>query len=156
MSVEVKCCKYNGDPRVINKKPELIKTLKCRMTDDQDVINQIIYVSNEDDIIDCNYFVIGFRKYFKVKDIRKAGKRIGIMLHEDVLSTWMPKVNVTGYISSASYIRSDDLPQDYPLRVNRKISRLTFTNQYGEITGGHPAVIVQSPLPVKVYSPAQD
>lgn len=152
MAVEVKCCKYNGDPRVINKKPELIKTLQCRMTEDQDVINQVIYVGNEGDIIDCNYFVIGFRKYFKVKDIRRAGNRIGIMLHEDVLSTWMPKVNVTGYISRASEIYSPGLNQDYEKLTMRKISRIRIDNGYGSITG-NPAIIVQSPLPSVVKSP---
>lgn len=152
MAVEVKCCKYNGDPRVIDKKPELIKTLQCRMTNDQDVINQIIYVSNEDDIIDCNYFVIGFRKYFKIKDIRKAGNRIGIMLHEDVLSTWMPKVNVTGYILRASKTRVQGLSQDYEKLTMRKISRIKINNEYSEITG-MPAIIVQSPLPSVVQSP---
>lgn len=152
MAVEVKCCKYNGDPRVINKKPELIKTLQCRMTDDQDVINQVIYVNNDGDIIDCNYFVIGFRKYFKVKDIRKAGNRIGIMLHEDVISTWMPKVNVTGYISRASEIYSPGLNQDYEKLTMRKISRIRINNEYSEITS-NPAIIVQSPLPSIVQSP---
>ena len=152
MAVEVKCCKYNGDPRVIDKKPELIKTLQCRMTEDQDVINPIIYVSNEDDIIDCNYFVIGFRKYFKIKDIRKAGNRIGIKLHEDVLSTWMPRVNVTGYILRASEIYSRGLKQDYEKLAMRKISRIRINNEYGEITS-NPAIIVQSPLPSIVQSP---
>ena len=154
MAVEVKCCKYNGDPRVIDKKPELIKTLQCRMTDDQDVINQIIYVSNENDIIDCNYFVIGFRKYLKIKDIRKAGNRIGIMLHEDVLSTWMPKVNVTGYISRASTTWVRGLSQDYEKLTIRKISRIRINNEYSEITG-MPAIIVQSPLPSVVQSPTE-
>lgn len=152
MAVEVKCCKYNGDPRVINKKPELIKTLQCRMTDDQDVINQIIYVNNDSDIIDCNYFVIGFRKYFKVKDVRRAGNRIDIMLHEDVISTWMPKVNVKGYISRASEIYSPGLNQDYEKLTMRKISRIKINNEYSEILS-NPAIIVQSPLPSVVQSP---
>lgn len=156
MAVEVKCCIYNGDVRVINKKPTEQKTINCRITEESDVVDPAIYINNEDDVSNCNYFVIGYRKYFKVGQSRVSGNRIRIRLHEDIISTWLPRVDVKGYISNASYIRSNDILQDYQLRVNRKISRLTFTNQYGEISNGHPAVIVQSPLPVKVYSPAQD
>lgn len=151
MAVQVRCCIYNGDPRVINKTPTEVISLNCRMTDDFDTIKPVIYISNELGVSDCNYFVIGFRKYFKVKDIRKAGKRIGIMLHEDILSTWMPKVNVKGYISRASEIYSPGLNQDYEKLTRRKISRIKINNEYGQITG-NPAVIVQSPLPSVVQS----
>ena len=47
-----------------------------------------------------------------------------IRLHEDVLSTWLPKVYVVGTISNASEIISENMKQDYPMDVNKRVCRI--------------------------------
>ena len=149
MAVEVKCCIYNGDPRIIDKKPTLVKSLECRFTDPIDMTNPLIFVEYSKEIERCNYFVINFRKYFKVKMIKESNRSLRITLHEDVLSTWLPRVYVIGEINNASKIVSENMIQDYDLDVNRKMSRIRISNAYEEITS-NPITIVQSPLMVAV------
>lgn len=149
MAVEVKCCIYNDDPRIIDKKPTLVKSLECRFTDPTDMTNPSIFVEHSKEIERCNYFVINFRKYFKVKMIKESNRSLRITLHEDVLSTWLPRVYVIGEINNASKIVSENMKQDYDLDVNRKMSRIRISNAYEEITS-NPITIVQSPLMVAV------
>ena len=149
MAVEVKCCIYNNDPRIIDKKPTLVKSIECRFTDPTDMTNPSIFVEYSKEIERCNYFVINFRKYFKVKMIKESNRSLRITLHEDVLSTWLPRVYVIGEINNASKIVSENMKQDYDLDVNRKISRIRISNAYEEITS-NPITIVQSPLMVAV------
>ena len=68
-----------------------------------------------------------------------------IILHEDVLSTWMPKVFIVGAISNASEIVSENMKQNYPLDINTKISRILFENSKFNTVTNNPIVIVQSP-----------
>ena len=149
MAVEVKCCIYNDDPRIIDKKPTLVKSLECRFTDPTDMTNPSIFVEYSKEIERCNYFVINFRKYFKVKMIKESNRSLRITLHEDVLSTWLSRVYVIGEINNASKIVSENMKQDYDLDVNRKISRIKISNDYGNLTD-RPITIVQSPLVVAV------
>lgn len=152
MAVEVKCCKYNGDPRVINKKPETLKTIECRIPADMSVVTPHIFMNNDGTTADCNYFVIGFRKYFKVREERVVGNRLKIYLNEDVLSTWLPKVNVTGYISRSSDFKSEEIQQNYTLEARKKVSRIKINNNYEAVTS-MPAIIIQSPLPTVTPDP---
>lgn len=145
MAVNIKCARYDGDPRVIDKNTTLIKTLTCRVYNEAEVVNPLIIVNNDSDVENCNYFTIGFRKYFKVKEYKINNKVLRIQLHEDVLSTWMPRVYVIGNITVASKLISENIPQKFFLDANKKISRISFQNDYGEITS-EPIVIVQSPL----------
>lgn len=146
MAVEVKCCNYNGDPRVIDKKPQLIKTLECRITDPSEVVNPRILLTYTKEIERCNYFVIGFRKYFKETETKYNSRMIEISLHEDVLSTWMPRVYVIGIISNATEIVSEDVQQDYLLDAHRRISRIIAhgNNDGGDVLSDH-VIVVQSP-----------
>lgn len=145
MAVEVKCCKYDGDPRVINKKPKTLKTIECRIPKDMSVVTPDIFMDNDGIAKDCNYFVIGFRKYFKVREEKAQADRLKIYLSEDVLSTWLPRVNVTGYISRSSDFKSEEIEQNYMLESRRRISRIRISNKYERVTN-MPAIIIQSPL----------
>lgn len=150
MAVEIKCCKLTEDPRLINKTPITVASIECRIVNEQDTMNPVVYMNNVSDVINCNYFVIGFRKYFKVKETRVSGNRIRLQLHQDVLSTWLPKVNISGLVSKGTRTQGDlnnDLQQDYTMEVKRRISRIAINNNYGQVTN-RPAIIVQSPLPV--------
>lgn len=145
MAVEVKCAVYRGDPRVIDKKPELIKSLECRIVKPFDIINPTIIIENDKNVENCNYFVIEKRKYFKAGEKKLGNKMLEIILHEDVLSTWMPKVFIVGAISNASEIVSENMKQNYPLDINTKISRILFANNKFNTVTNNPIVIVQSP-----------
>lgn len=147
MAVEVRCCVYNGDIRVIDKKPIDIKTLECRITEDTDTITPTIYVTYDNDLDKCNYFVIGHKKYFKTSLKRVHNKRCKIQLHEDIISTWIPRVNVTGiiYNSQDTTTVMQQMNQRYPTAVNKLVSRIKINNAYSEVSS-QPAIIVQSPL----------
>ena len=146
MATEIKCAIYNGDLRVVNKKPTLVKSIECRITEPLDVLKPIILLNEDDDILKCNYFVIGHRKYFKVKLQRTPNKMLRIELNEDVISTWLPLVTIDGHITHASEIISENVEQDYLLDVNRIISRIVISNDYENVTSD-PAIIAQCPLP---------
>ena len=150
MAIQIKCCKFTGDPRLINKTPTTVANIECRIVNEQDTMNPVIYINNDNIVIHCNYFVIGFRKYFKVKETRVSGNRVKVQLHQDVLSTWMPKINIRGTVSRATRTPlslNEDLYQDYTMEVKKRISRIKINNNYGDVTS-RPAIIVQSPLPV--------
>lgn len=144
MGVQIKCCTYDDDPRIINKKPILVKTLICRITDPTDMINPVILINNVDGLEKCNYFVIGFRKYFKVGERKTNSRRLRLFLHEDVLSTWMPRIYVVGIISNASNVISGEIQQNFLLEAKKRVSRVKINNSYGELSKD-PVVIVQSP-----------
>lgn len=146
MATEIKCAIYNGDLRVVNKKPTLVKSVECRITEPLDVLNPTIVLNEDDDILKCNYFVIGHRKYFKVKFHRTPNKMLKIELNEDVISTWLPLVTIDGHITHASEIISENVDQDYLLDVNRIISRIALSTNYGTVDSD-PAIIAQCPFP---------
>lgn len=148
MAVQVKCCIYNNDPRIIDKKPTLIKTLECRITDPTDMVNPSIFIEYSKEIEKCNYFVINFRKYFKVKLVKESNRSLRIYLHEDVLSTWLPRVYVIGEINNASKIISEDVEQKFLLNSNKHISRI-LANEFVGPPVKEPVTIIQSPQPVK-------
>lgn len=148
MAVQVKCCIYNNDPRIIDKKPNLIKTLECRMTDPTDMVNPSIFIEYSKEVEKCNYFVINFRKYFKVKLVKESNRSLRIYLHEDVLSTWLPRVYVIGEINNASKIISEDVEQKFLLNSNKYISRI-LANEFVGPPIEEPVTIIQSPQPVK-------
>lgn len=154
MAVEVRCCIYNGDSRVINKNPTDIKLLQCRIVNDTDIINPTIYLEYDTDLDKCNYFVIGRRKYFKTRLKRVHNMRCEIQLHEDIISTWIPRVNIKGiiYNSQDTTTIMQQMEQGYPVAVNKIISRIKINNNYGTVDS-QPAIIVQSPLSSK-YNPA--
>ena len=147
MATEVKCAVYKGDPRVIDKKTTLVKSLKCRIVEPFDVVNPTIIITNDKSVENCNYFVIGFRKYFKVDEFKTSNKILQIRLHEDVLSTWMPKVYVVGTISNASEIISENMQQNYPMDVNKRVCRIKINNAYDQIRN-KPIIVVQTPQPI--------
>lgn len=146
MAVQIKCCKYDGDPRVIDKSPSLIITLEARIPEPFNVTDPELFLDNTTGVEDCNYFVINFRKYFKVSQKKVSNKMIRIKLHEDVISTWLPKVYVTGIIAHASEIVSDNVDQGYLTDVNRIISRVRFTTEHGPIRD-NPLYVVQVARP---------
>ena len=47
MATEVKCAVYKGDPRVIDKKTTLVKSLECRIVDPLDIVNPTIIIIDE-------------------------------------------------------------------------------------------------------------
>lgn len=143
MAVQIKCAKYTGDPRVIDKQPTLVETLECRITDPCDMYEPTVMLTRTDNTKACNYFVIGFRKYFKVKEINSSNNIVTLKLHEDVLSTWMPKVHVKGIINRASETVSMNADQDFFLDECSHVSRIAFTNNYIDLTG-QPLIVVQS------------
>lgn len=145
MAIEVKCCVYLGDPRVIDKKPTLVKSLECKFTESTDNLDPIIFISYDKDIEKCNYFVIGHKKYFKVKLTNERSIRCRIKLHEDVISTWVPRVNIKGLIYNSQNYLLTDVDQGFVTEVKHRISRIKIPNNYGEVTS-NPAIIVQSPL----------
>ena len=147
MATEVKCAVYKGDPRVIDKKTTLVKSLKCRIVDPLDIVNPTIIITNDKSVENCNYFVIGFRKYFKVDEFKTSNKMLQIRLHEDVLSTWMPKIYVVGTISNASEIISENMQQNYPMDVNKRVCRIKINNAYDQVRG-NPIIVVQTPQPI--------
>ena len=147
MATEVKCAVYKGDPRVIDKKTTLVKSLKCRIVDPLDIVNPTIIITNDKSVENCNYFVIGFRKYFKVDEFKTSNKMLQIRLHEDVLSTWMPKVYVVGAVSNASEIISENMQQNYPMDVNKRVCRIKINNAYDQVRG-KPIIVVQTPQPI--------
>lgn len=146
MATEIKCAIYNDDLRVVNKKPTLVKSVVCRITEPLDVLNPVILLNEDNDILKCNYFVIGHRKYFKVKLQRTPNKMLRIELNEDVISTWLPLVTIDGSITNASEIISENADQDYLLDVDRIISRIILGNNYENVTS-EAAIIVQCPFP---------
>lgn len=146
MAVQVKCYKYNDDPRVIDKSPTFVKSIECRIVEPFDVMDPTLIVDATDDISECNYFTVENRKYLKAGLVKTANKINRLKLHEDVLSTWMPRVWVVGTITHASQIVSEDVDQGYLTDVNRKISRIRISNGYEELTDD-PMIIVQCPLP---------
>ena len=148
MAVQVKCAKYDGDPRVIDKQPTLIDTLLCKITDPMEVMNPSLILTKTDNIKECNYFVIGFRKYFKTKEINMSNNMVEIRLHEDVLSTWLPKVKVKGVISVASEAVSLNANLGYFTDVNNKVSRIAFNNNYVDFQGD-PLLVVQTPTGIR-------
>ena len=147
MATEVKCAVYKGDPRVIDKKTTLVKSLKCRIVDPLDIVNPTIIITNDKSVENCNHFVIGFRKYFKVDEFKTSNKMLQIRLHEDVLSTWMPKVYVVGTISNASEIISENMQQNYPMDVNKRVCRIKINNAYDQVRS-NPIIVVQTPQPI--------
>ena len=147
MATEVKCAIYKGDPRVIDKKTTLVKSLECRIVDPFNVVDPSIIITNDNSVENCNYFVIGFRKYFKVGEFKTSNKMLKIRLHEDVLSTWMPKVYVVGTISNASEIISENMKQDYPMDVNKRVCRIKIDNLYDQVRS-KPIVVVQTSQPI--------
>lgn len=146
MATEIKCAIYNGDVRVINKKPILIKSEICRITNPLDILNPVIIINADDEILKCNYFVIGHRKYTKIKHVLTSNNILKIHLNEDVISTWIPRVTITGNITHATEIISNNIDQNYLLDVNRIISRIKISNDYENVTGD-AAIIAQCPLP---------
>ena len=147
MATEVKCAIYKGDPRVIDKKTILVKSLECKIVEPFDVVNPTILITNEKSIENCNYFVIGFRKYFKVDEFKTSNKMLQLRLHEDVLSTWMPKVYVVGAISNASEIISENMLQNYPMDVNKRVCRIKINNAFDQVRE-HPIIVVQTSQPI--------
>ena len=147
MAVEVRCCIYNGDMRVINKEPIEVKTLNCRIMEDSDTVDPMIYVEYDKELDKCNYFVIGHKKYFKTSLKRVHNARCKIQLHEDIISTWVPRVNISGMIYNSQDTNTllQHMNQEYPIAVNKLISRIKIDNGYGSVTS-QPAIIVQSPL----------
>ena len=145
MAVEVKCCVYLGDPRVIDKKPTLVKSISCKITESTDNLDPVIYIAYDSDIEKCNYFVIGHKKYFKVKLTNESNIRCRIKLHEDVVSTWVPRVNIKGIIYNSQNYLLTDVDQGFVTEVKHKISRIKISNNYENVTN-RPAIIVQSPL----------
>lgn len=146
MATEIKCAIYEGDPRVIDKKTKLIKSLECKIVDPLDVVDPTIIITNDESVEKCNYFVIGFRKYFKVDEFKTPNKMLKIRLHEDILSTWLPKVNVVGTISSASEIISENMLQDYPMDVNKRVCRIKINNAFDQVRS-KPIIVVQTAQP---------
>ena len=146
MATEIKCAVYEGDPRVIDKKTTLVKSLERRIVDPLDVVNPTIIIPNDSSVENCNYFAIGFRKYFKVDEFKTANKMLRIRLHEDVLSTWLPKVFVVGTISNASEIISENMQQDYPKDVNKRVCRIKMTNAFSPVRTA-PIIVVQTSQP---------
>lgn len=146
MAIEVKCSVYNGDDRVIDKKPTLLKTLSCKITNPQDILNPELLLLYDKVIDKSNYFVIGHRKYFKVKQVRQSANMVKLFLKEDVYSTWIPRCNIKGIINYASVIMSENTKQDYLIDENVNISRIKIGNNYEEVTSD-PILIVQCPLP---------
>ena len=147
MATEVKCAIYKGDPRVIDKKTILVKSLKCKIVDPLDIVNPTIIITNDNSVENCNYFVIGFRKYFKLDEFKTSNKMLKIRLHEDVLSTWMPKVYVVGTISNASEIISENMNQNYPMDVNKRVCRIKIDNAYDQVRS-KPIIVVQTSHPI--------
>lgn len=147
MATEVKCAIYKGDPRVIDKKTTLVKSLECRIVDPFNVVDPSIIITNDSSVENCNYFVIGFRKYFKVGEFKTSNKMLKIRLHEDVLSTWMSKVYVVGTISNASEIISENMKQDYPMDVNKRVCRIKIDNLYDQVRS-KPIIVVQTSQPI--------
>ena len=147
MATEVKCAIYKGDPRVIDKKTTLVKSLECKIVDPFDIVNPTIIINNDNSVENCNYFVIGFRKYFKLDEFKTSNKMLKIRLHEDVLSTWMPKVYVVGTISNASEIISENMQQNYPMDVNKRVCRIKIDNAYDQVRS-KPIIVVQSTQPI--------
>lgn len=148
MAVQVKCCIYNNDPRIIDKRPTLIKTLECRITDPMNMVDPIIFLEYSKEVEKCNYFVINFRKYFKVKLMKESNRSLRISLHEDVVSTWLPRVYVVGEIVNASKITSEDVEQKFLLNSNKHISRI-LANEFIGPVDDEPITIIQSPQPTK-------
>jgi len=150
MSIQVKAYHYFGDPRVINKHmaPGEPLTIECRITDPTDVMNPVLLVSDANSIEKYNYFTLGQRKYFKTGVTKVHNKMLKIRLHEDVLSTWMPYMQIYGKITNASMIDKYFLDQNYMKDVDHKISRLRISNNYEEVKTD-PAIIIQSPLPTQ-------
>lgn len=146
MATEVKCAIYKGDPRVIDKKTTLVKSLECKIVDPFDVVNPTIIITNDNSVENCNYFVIGFRKYFKLDEFKTSNKMLKIRLHEDVLSTWLPKVYVVGTISNASEIISENMQQNYPMDVNKRVCRIKIDNAYDQVRN-KPIIVVQTAQP---------
>lgn len=146
MATEVKCAIYKGDPRVIDKKTTLVKSLECKIVDPFDVVNPTIIITNDNSVENCNYFVIGFRKYFKLDEFKTSNKMLKIRLHEDVLSTWLPKVYVVGTISNASEIISENMQQNYPMDVNKRVCRIKIDNAYDQVRS-KPIIVVQTAQP---------
>lgn len=143
MAVQVKCAIYDGDPRVIDKQPTLKDTLECRIVDPHNVVDPTLKLTRTDNIKNCNYFVIGFRKYFKTKEVNISNNIVLITLHEDVISTWLPRVHVKGIITTASEYVSENVEQDYLIEVDSHISRIAFSNNYIDLQG-QPLIVVQS------------
>ena len=147
MATEVKCAIYKGDPRVIDKKTILVKSLKCKIVDPLDIVNPTIIITNDNSVENCNYFVIGFRKYFKLDEFKTSNKMLKIRLHEDVLSTWLPRVYVVGTISNASEIISENMHQNYPMDVNKRVCRIKIDNAYDQVRS-KPIIVVQTSQPI--------
>lgn len=145
MAVQVKCAKYTGDPRVIDKKPTLIETLECRITDPCDMFEPSIFLTRTNNTKECNYFVIGFRKYFKVKEINHSNNMVVIKLHEDVLSTWLPRCRVKGIINRISLLHHPDVNQGFLTDSKRHVSRIKIVNSYADLNNERPLIVVQSP-----------
>ena len=144
MAVQVKCAKYTGDPRVIDKKPTLMDTLLCKITDPCDMFEPSILLTRTDKTKECNYFVIGFRKYFKVKEINESNNMVTIKLHEDVLSTWLPRCTVKGILNKISTDHTPYMDQGYPVETRYHLSRLKIINSYADLNNERPLIVVQS------------
>ena len=147
MAIRVKAYKYDGDNRVINKQMATqATTIECRITDPQDIMNPELILEKINDINTLNYFTIGNRKYFKTGLVEMNNKMVKIRLHQDVLSTWMPFVNIKGKILNATKITNEYIDLGIPLEIYTKIVRVPIHSKYEELRSD-PAIILQSPLP---------
>lgn len=152
MAVQVKGGLYSGDPRVVDKSVTELVDLQCKITDPFDVMNPILILSKTNDLLKCNYFSIGHRKYFKVREIKTSNKMVKLILSQDVISTWLPRVNVTGTVFNATETVSENINQDYLTDVNMKFSRVRIDNDYGEIQDDEPVIIARCVLPTMIQN----
>lgn len=147
MAVRVKAYVYKDDNRVINKQMYgTAKVIECRVTDPQDIMNPELILNKVEGIENYNYFTVKNRKYFKTGLVEMNSNIVKIRLHEDVLSTWMPFVDVKGKILNATKTSNEYIDLGIPTEIDSKIVRLAIHNSYEEVTND-PAIIVQSPLP---------
>lgn len=122
--ISVKCYKYSGNPKRINKDGLLQNeiTLNCSVKEVLDIMNPVFYVEYDSRLLFYNYVSANGRFYFMRPEVDPGG---AMRLHcsEDVLYTWKAGVLAAPCVcarSKAKYNGAIDDPR-YPVLKRSKI-----------------------------------
>lgn len=124
MSITLKCYKYSGNPKRINKDGLLTgeKTKTCTVKEILNIMNPVFYLEYDPDLLTYNYCSAFGRYYFMKPEVDPGGS---MRLHcvEDYLYSWKAGILASPCVcarSGAKYNGFIDDPR-YPVLKRQKI-----------------------------------
>lgn len=137
--MEVKLCRYDGDPRRVGKSYTVTKTLQMDPIETTDLMNPVFTCDYDSTILLCNYAEVAdfTRKYFVDPPEIIRGGRMVFKFHVDVLEcNW---TGCKGTITRNEYVKQNDIEDKLlPTKFGRiipKVKPLSINlNEYDDPT----------------------